>query len=145
MTSFFKTPGSKTAGADRPAETAEPDRSTPDSLSSDEIQAYVVLGRRLRSEAMARCASKMMKALIGDRAERPPAVLGVTSPRDVVSHNLRTPLTSIRANSELLIDNPDMPQEHRTRFLSTIHEEALRLERAIDVLMGSTRPRQSTP
>ena len=50
-------------------------------------------------------------------------------------HDLRTPLTAIRSCSEVLIDHPDMPGDHRTRFLGAIHEEALRLERSVERIL----------
>ncbi|MDO5606380.1 MAG: ATP-binding protein [Paracoccus sp. (in: a-proteobacteria)] len=51
-----------------------------------------------------------------------------------ISHELRTPMTSVRAFSELL-QLPDIPPEDRTRFAKIIHDEARRLTRLLDDLL----------
>ena len=109
------------------------------SLTPEQIDAYVALGHRLRAQAMARHTSLVAAALSG-RLRRLFAWPAVA--REAVSgdlrHDLMTPLTAIRASSELLIDNPDMPQEHRRRFLDSIHEETLRLERSLGAVIGAS-------
>jgi hypothetical protein len=59
----------------------------------------------------------------------------------LVNHQLRTPLTSIRSFTEILlsyaIDDPDA----RRRFLQIIHEETERLSHTLDTLFG----RAATP
>ncbi|GAA3917207.1 ATP-binding protein [Hymenobacter algoricola] len=52
-----------------------------------------------------------------------------------VTHELRTPLTSIRALSEILADNPELEEEERHRFLSTIIKESERLSRLITLVL----------
>ncbi|MFX6334988.1 histidine kinase dimerization/phospho-acceptor domain-containing protein, partial [Acinetobacter baumannii] len=34
-----------------------------------------------------------------------------------VTHELRTPLTSVRALSEIVHDNPDLPEEQKSEYL----------------------------
>lgn len=51
-----------------------------------------------------------------------------------ISHELRTPMTSVRAFSELL-KLPDLAPEDRARFAGIIHEEASRLTRLLDDLL----------
>lgn len=46
-----------------------------------------------------------------------------------VSHELKTPLTAIKGTAELILDDPQMPQEIRERFLSSIVKESNRLNR----------------
>jgi len=48
-----------------------------------------------------------------------------------VTHELRTPITSIRALSELLEDNPDLETEERETFVSNIIYEAERMSKLI--------------
>lgn len=48
-----------------------------------------------------------------------------------VTHELRTPVTAIRAMSELLEDNPDMDEEESATFLQNIIYEAERMSRLI--------------
>ncbi len=51
-----------------------------------------------------------------------------------VEHRLRTPLTSIRAFSEILLRYPDDPVR-REEFVRIIHDEAVRLSAAVDELV----------
>lgn len=51
-----------------------------------------------------------------------------------ISHELRTPMTSIRAFSELLME-PELPRSDRDRFAGIIHDEAARLTRLLDDLL----------
>ena len=37
------------------------------------------------------------------------------------AHELRTPLTTIRSVSEILRDNPELPEAQRSRFLMARH------------------------
>lgn len=48
-----------------------------------------------------------------------------------VTHELRTPVTAIRAMSELMEDNPDMDDEERATFLQNIIYEAERMSKLI--------------
>ncbi|RVT85301.1 sodium:solute symporter [Rhodobacteraceae bacterium CCMM004] len=52
-----------------------------------------------------------------------------------ISHELRTPMTSIRAFSEILRDDADLPEAERRRFLNVIHDESQRLTRLLDDLL----------
>jgi|GEM_PF-1624638 len=52
-----------------------------------------------------------------------------------VSHEFRTPLTSIRSYSELLLSYPDEPEETRRDFLGIILQESERLTRLVNDLL----------
>ncbi|MFW2542366.1 ATP-binding protein [Primorskyibacter sp. 2E107] len=52
-----------------------------------------------------------------------------------ISHELRTPMTSIRAFSEILRDAEGLAAEDRIRYSSIIHDEAVRLTRLLDDLL----------
>ncbi|WP_417259076.1 ATP-binding protein [Celeribacter sp.] len=52
-----------------------------------------------------------------------------------ISHELRTPMTSIRAFSEILHDGGEMDDENLKRFSGIIHDEAQRLTRLLDDLL----------
>jgi len=52
-----------------------------------------------------------------------------------VSHEVRTPMTSIRSFSEILLDPEEVTSEERKRFLSTIHTESLRLTLLLDEIL----------
>ncbi|MGP9803953.1 ATP-binding protein [Paracoccus sp. NSM] len=51
-----------------------------------------------------------------------------------ISHELRTPMTSVRAFSEILKD-PSLTPDERARFAGIIHDEAGRLTRLLDDLL----------
>ncbi|CUH82646.1 ATP-binding protein [Tropicibacter naphthalenivorans] len=52
-----------------------------------------------------------------------------------ISHELRTPMTSIRAFSEILRDTDGLTGEERNKYSSIIHDEAIRLTRLLDDLL----------
>jgi Na+/proline symporter/nitrogen-specific signal transduction histidine kinase len=52
-----------------------------------------------------------------------------------ISHELRTPMTSIRAFSEILMATDRMKAEERTRYSRIIHDESRRLTRLLDDLL----------
>jgi signal transduction histidine kinase len=56
-----------------------------------------------------------------------------------VTHELRTPLTSIRALTELVHDNPDMPDAKKTEFLAAVIREAERLSHLITQVLNLER------
>ena len=52
-----------------------------------------------------------------------------------VSHEVRTPLTSIRSFSEILRDNPELESEQRLEFVNIIVQESERLSRLINDIL----------
>lgn len=52
-----------------------------------------------------------------------------------ISHELRTPMTSIRSFSEILRDAQGLGPEEKTRYASIIHSETIRLTRLLDDLL----------
>jgi Na+/proline symporter/signal transduction histidine kinase len=52
-----------------------------------------------------------------------------------ISHELRTPMTSIRAFSEILRDTEELSGEEKGKYSSIIHNEAIRLTRLLDDLL----------
>ena len=56
-----------------------------------------------------------------------------------LSHELRTPMTSIRSFSEILMDDTGVSSEERRRFVSIINEESQRLTRLLDELLDINR------
>ncbi len=52
-----------------------------------------------------------------------------------ISHELRTPMTSIRAFSEILMDADGMSDEEQIHFARIIHDESIRLTRLLDDLL----------
>jgi signal transduction histidine kinase len=56
-----------------------------------------------------------------------------------VNHELRTPLASIRAFSEILRDHPDLPDAQRGEFLRVVVAESERLTRLINQLLDLSK------
>lgn len=54
---------------------------------------------------------------------------------DTVTHELRTPITAIRAASEILFEDDEIPEEMRKQFLQNIISESDRLNRLIDKIL----------
>lgn len=52
-----------------------------------------------------------------------------------VSHEVRTPMASIRSFSEILLDNPDLESERSRKYLKIIQDETLRLSRLLDEIL----------
>ncbi len=52
-----------------------------------------------------------------------------------VSHEVRTPMTSIRSFSEILLDQPDIGRARSQRYLHIIHDESMRLTRLLDGIL----------
>lgn len=52
-----------------------------------------------------------------------------------VSHEVRTPMTSIRSISEILMRQPGLPEAQRERFVGLIHQESVRLTRLLDEIL----------
>ncbi|MFD2890650.1 ATP-binding protein [Flavobacterium chuncheonense] len=54
---------------------------------------------------------------------------------DTVTHELRTPITAIRAASEILIEDEELPEDLKKQFLQNIISESDRLSRLIDKIL----------
>lgn len=52
-----------------------------------------------------------------------------------VSHEVRTPMTSIRSFSEILLTHDDLSKAEKRKFTSTIHDESLRLTKLLDEIL----------
>jgi Na+/proline symporter/signal transduction histidine kinase len=52
-----------------------------------------------------------------------------------VTHELRTPITSIRSLSKIILDNPDLDQATRKEFLNIVVKESERLSRLINQVL----------
>ena len=68
-----------------------------------------------------------------------------------VSHEVRTPMTSIRSFAEILLDERDLTPDHSARYLRIIHDESVRLTRLLEstldlsVLERGEAPWQTAP
>ena len=83
-----------------------------------------------KSEELARTARQLREA--NDQLKR--LSVQKDSFLSQISHELRTPMTSIRAFSEILMD-PSVDADSRIRFATIIHDESIRLTRLLDDLL----------
>lgn len=58
-----------------------------------------------------------------------------------VSHEVRTPMTSIRSFSDILLAEPDMDEARKLRFLNIIQNESIRLTRLLDGILDLDQSR----
>jgi Na+/proline symporter/nitrogen-specific signal transduction histidine kinase len=56
-----------------------------------------------------------------------------------ITHELRTPLTSIRAFTQILLENPQVELEQRSKFLGIITKESERLTRLINQVLDLSK------
>lgn len=56
-----------------------------------------------------------------------------------VSHDIRTPLTSIVGATSAVLDNPQLSEEERRMLLTDVHDDALWLIRVVENLLSITR------
>lgn len=61
-----------------------------------------------------------------------------------VSHDLKTPITSIRMFAEIMQMNPDLPKEKVMDYMRTIEEESARLTRLINNLLDFAKIEKGT-
>ncbi|WP_421997329.1 ATP-binding protein [Reyranella sp.] len=62
-----------------------------------------------------------------------------------VSHEVRTPMTSIRSFSDILLNNRDIDEAEKLRFLGIIQKESLRLTRLLDGILDINRMENGEP
>lgn len=62
-----------------------------------------------------------------------------------VSHEVRTPMTAIRSFSEILLNNRDIDEGEKLRFLGIIQNESLRLTRLLDGILDVKQMESGEP
>ncbi len=109
---------------------------------ADETQRLIETSRQLaeKSDELERAAQQLRKANEQLRA----LDLQKDEFLSQVSHELRTPMTSIRSFSEILIEEKEVSKDKRSRFVSIIHDESLRLTRLLDEILDISRLESGT-
>ena len=99
----------------------------------DEASQLVVYSRRLEDK------SRELEAATAELRAANERLKDLDKLKDdfvsTVSHEFRTPLTSIRSFSEIVRDNPDLEVEQRHEFLKIIVQESERLTRLINDIL----------
>ncbi len=84
-----------------------------------------------QSEALSRTARQLREA--NERLQK--LSVQKDSFLSQISHELRTPMTSIRAFSEIMMDDQGLSAEEQVRYAQIIHDESIRLTRLLDDLL----------
>ncbi|MBL7818054.1 MAG: hypothetical protein JNL70_23795 [Saprospiraceae bacterium] len=92
----------------------------------DQTQEIIISNRKLeQTTQQLQLANKQLKELDRLKADF------ITT----VTHELRTPMTSIRAMSKILMDNKNLPQEKQAQFLKIVVEETERITRLVNQVL----------
>lgn len=91
-------------------------------------------GRMLEADELSESMENLTKKLESQQADLIRESQRQTEFVNDVAHELRTPITAIRGNAEMLED-PDLPDEMRQKFTAIIISEAERLSRLVNDLL----------
>jgi two-component system sensor histidine kinase KdpD len=116
-------------------------------LGSEPIASLVIQGARMPDSVLQGIANLVAIGLERARAEDLAHEIEVTKRSeqlrttfiDAMAHEFKTPLTSIRAATTLLLAGPDQTQENRTELLKIADEEAQHLGNLIDETVSMAR------
>jgi two-component system, OmpR family, sensor histidine kinase MprB len=97
-----------------------------------ELAASIDVRRRDELGRLAASINAMLAAVNASRAQQGELV------RDA-SHELQTPLTSLRTNVEVLVERPDMPRAERSRILADVSQQVAELTALMDDLVELAR------
>ncbi len=110
---------------------------TGETISLDELMKIADEAQRIReySEQLER-KSRELEATASQLGDANARLTRLDEQKDdflsQVSHEVRTPMTSIRSFSEILLETPDLDPAQSRHFLQVIHEETVRLTRLLD-------------
>ena len=62
-----------------------------------------------------------------------------------ISHEVRTPMASIRSFSDILLSDPNLEEERKQRFLAIIQKESIRLTRLLDSILHLNQMEKGQP
>jgi two-component system, OmpR family, sensor histidine kinase KdpD len=116
-------------------------------LGSEPIAALAVKGARMTNSVLQGIANLLAIGLERAKAQNLASEVEATrrSERlrttliDAMAHEFKTPLTSIRGTTTLLLDSPDQSRENRLELLRIADEEAQHLENLIDDTVSMAR------
>ena len=99
----------------------------------EESKENIIINKKLTE------TSKELKAITGELQQANEKLIWKDRQKDefldTVTHELRTPITAIKAAGEILYEDEDMPEEMRKQFLQNIMSESDRLSRLIDKIL----------
>ncbi|MGI6856317.1 ATP-binding protein [Mesorhizobium sp. 1B3] len=93
--------------------------------------------------------SRQVEATAAELAQANQRLREVDSQKDEflsqVSHEVRTPMASIRSFSDILLNNRDIDEAEKLRFLAIIQHESLRLTRLLDGILDVSQMESGRP
>ena len=108
-------------------------------VTPERIELIVSEARKLRAQAIADIIKAAIARLVEHLHPSTPSVLGPEKPQTtdetLLEHELKTPLTSMRAAVEILRANAELSLDERNRFLDAAIEDNLRLERRVEKIL----------
>jgi signal transduction histidine kinase len=110
---------------------------TVETISVDELAKIADETQRMRAYSQElEEKSRQLEAAARELAEANERLKQLDSRKDdflsQVSHEVRTPMTSIRSFAEILHETPRLEPERAARYVGIIHEESVRLTRLLD-------------
>ena len=113
---------------------------TSETISVEELKRLAGEAEQIRAySAELERKSRQIEATAAELAQANQRLREVDTQKDEflsqVSHEVRTPMTSIRSFSEILLNNRDLDEAEKRRFLSIIQNESLRLTRLLDGIL----------
>ena len=110
---------------------------TLESISLDELMQLADDTRRVREHSrQLQEKSTQLEAAAGQLRDANARLRRLDQEKDdflsQVSHEVRTPMTSIRSFAQILLETPDLDPQLAQRYMRIIHEESVRLTRLLD-------------
>ncbi|RUM99131.1 sodium:solute symporter [Pseudaminobacter arsenicus] len=113
---------------------------TDETISVDELKRLAGEAEQIRAySAELERKSRQIEATAAELAEANERLREIDVRKDEflsqVSHEVRTPMTSIRSFSEILLNNRDLDETRKLHFLGIIQSESFRLTRLLDGIL----------
>jgi two-component system sensor histidine kinase MprB len=106
---------------------------------TDDLSRRLVVHAEDEVGQLARRFNAMLERLQGSRAELDDSVRAQRQLVADASHELRTPVTSLRTNIEVMLADPDLSDEDRQRLLSDVVEQSEELSALVGDLIELAR------
>ena len=108
-----------------------------ETISLDELMRIADETQQVREYSrLLEAQSKELRATASQLSEANERLTRLDAEKDdflsQVSHEVRTPMTSIRSFAEILLDEKELEPDRSARFVRIIHDESLRLTRLLD-------------
>jgi len=123
---------------------------TSETISVEELKRLADETEQIRAySAELERKSRQVEATAAELAQANQRLREVDTQKDEflsqVSHEVRTPMASIRSFSDILLNNRDIQEDEKLRFLGIIQNESLRLTRLLDGILDVSQMESGKP